>query len=138
MTNKTKPTAIRAEECNLSPASPNSLAIKLDIVLPGANKFGVILIVLPISIVTAIVSPITLLKDNINPAKIPERAYGKIILKMTSKRVLPKAYAASFKDCGHMAMTSFPRVHENGIIIKERTIIADKKLTPEGVKEKKL
>jgi len=78
MTNSNKPMAINALNFNPS-ASPNWLAMILAMVLPVSRNPDGILFVLPMSIVTAMVSPNARPNAKIYEATIPELAIGRLI-----------------------------------------------------------
>jgi hypothetical protein len=70
----TKPTAISAERCASLDASLNSLAMSDAIVYPGASSEDESSWRLPMSIVTAMVSPSARPRPRITPPIIPDRA----------------------------------------------------------------
>ena len=63
-----------ADRCRPESASANSLASKLDIVWAGANGLGTIWLLLPMTIVTAIVSPAARASPSMIAPNSPERA----------------------------------------------------------------
>src|SRR5215471_7606072 len=76
--NSTSPNSINADKYTVFAASVNSFAITLAIVFPGANMLSGKMLVLPITIVTAIVSPNALPRDNNKPANKPDFVYGNV------------------------------------------------------------
>ena len=69
---RNKPNSINAERYKVWSASVNSLAITLAIVFPGPKILVGIILALPITMVTAIVSPKALPRDNNTPANKPD------------------------------------------------------------------
>ena len=95
-----------SDESRSPSASPNWLAMIDAIEFPvDVIEFG-ILLVLPMSIVTVIVSPNALPIANTYEEKIPEPATGNTILRTTSARVAPKLYAPSFSSFGTIFINS--------------------------------
>ena len=94
------------DESRKPSASPNWFAIIEAIELPVEVIEVGILLVLPISIVTVIVSPNARPMANIYDENIPEPATGNIILRTTSARVAPRLYALSFKSFGTILINS--------------------------------
>ena len=74
MTNRTSPISTSACRCRSSVASVNSLAITAAIVYCGAYSDVVICGLLPITIVTAIVSPSARPKPSMTAPMMPVRA----------------------------------------------------------------
>ena len=74
MMNRTSPISTSADRCRLSAASANSLAITAAIVYCGAKSDNATCGVLPITIVTAIVSPSARPKPSITAPTMPVRA----------------------------------------------------------------
>src|SRR5512146_3197013 len=74
--NRPAPTAISDDRSRSLVASLNSFAISDAIVYPGANSEAEMSCALPITIVTAIVSPSARPSPRMIPPMIPERAYG--------------------------------------------------------------
>src|SRR5205807_572542 len=74
MMNSTRPISMSAERYSESAASVNSFAITADIVCCGANSDAEILGLLPITIVTAIVSPSARPKPSMTAPMMPVRA----------------------------------------------------------------
>ena len=105
MRNSSSPIAMSDESFNPS-ASPNWLAMILAIVFPVVLSVSGIWFVLPISIVTVIVSPNARPMARMYAEKIPEPAIGNITRRITSARVAPIAYAPSFKSDGTILMNS--------------------------------
>ena len=64
------------------------------VAVTGANREKLILLALPMSMVTAIVSPIALPRANITALTIPEKAAGTRTFKIVSHRVAPNPTAA--------------------------------------------
>lgn len=95
--------------------------------------FSGIKLELPISIVTAIVSPNALPNESKIPAKIPDLTYGTITLLITSYFVAPRENAASLISAGTMLITSLPIDAEYGIIINANIREAVKIPTPTGI-----
>jgi hypothetical protein len=61
---------------------------------------------LPITSVTAIVSPIARPRPSIAAPAMPAREYGRIAVRIISQRVAPRASAASLWSAGTVAITS--------------------------------
>ena len=87
-------------------ASPNWFAMIDAMELPVDVIESGMLLVLPMSIVTVIVSPNARPMAKIYEENIPEPATGNMIFLMTSARVAPRLYAPSFKSLGTILMNS--------------------------------
>jgi hypothetical protein len=74
ITNRTNPTAISADRCRSPDASLNSLAISDAIVYAGANSDAEISGRLPMTIVTAMVSPRARPSPKMMPPMMPDFA----------------------------------------------------------------
>ena len=118
--NSIRPMAI-SEDSLKSSASPNWLAIMDAIELPVDVIESGMLLVLPISMVTVIVSPSARPIARIYEEKMPEPATGNITLLITSARVAPRLYALSFKSLGTIFINSALRDAAYGIIIIANT-----------------
>src|SRR5699024_7195336 len=105
MTNSRKPRASNAERCS-PPASGNWLAISAAIDGPCPATVAVKNRLLPITNVTAMVSPNALPRPRITPPTMPARTDGKITLRTTSQVVQPSPYADSRNMGGTVIMTS--------------------------------
>ena len=70
-------------------ASVNSLAMEDEIVVPGASSEVLIRWALPITNVTAIVSPRARPKPSMMPPTMPTREWGTTTFQMTSQVVAP-------------------------------------------------
>ena len=68
--------SMRLAEVHVAGASENSLAMRLAMVFPGLNTLRVMLFELPMTIVTAMVSPKARPSERRIPPKMPERAKG--------------------------------------------------------------
>ena len=118
-----------SDESLKSSASPNWLAMIDAIEFPVEVIESGILFVLPISIVTVIVSPKARPIARIYDEKIPEPATGNITLRITSARVAPRLYAPSFRSFGTILINSALSEAAYGIIIIAKT--SDAVNTPE-------
>ena len=87
-------------------ASPNWFAMIDAMELPVDVIDSGILLVLPMSIVTVIVSPNARPMAKIYEENIPEPATRNMIFLMTSARGAPRLYAPSFKSLGTILMNS--------------------------------
>src|SRR6185295_10195143 len=87
-------------------ASVYSLATTLAIVADGAKSEAEISARLPITIVTAIVSPSARPSPRTIAPTIPERAIGNTPVRMASQRVAPRASAPSRNTVGTARITS--------------------------------
>src|ERR1041384_3814067 len=94
-TNRISPTSNSADRYRFVVASENSLAIAAAIVYAGWNNETPMSWRLPITIVTAIVSPSARPRPRINPPTSPGRPYGSTADRTASQRVAPIASAAS-------------------------------------------
>src|SRR5699024_9726490 len=81
-----RPVAMRAERCSSPTASANSLAMMLAIVAAGANNPVGKSVRLPMTMVTAIVSPRARPSERTTPPMIPARACGSTAMRITSRR----------------------------------------------------
>ena len=88
-TNSTRPSAISDARCTGSAASLNSLASAEAIELPGANSDALILYALPMTNVTAIVSPSARPRPSMMPPITPTFVYGSTTFQTTSHVVQP-------------------------------------------------
>src|SRR6266403_927687 len=104
--NSAKPISIKAERYRSPVASVNSLASTLAMVYPGANSDLAISGRLPITIVTAIVSPSARPKPKMIAPTMPARALRSTPMRIISQRVAPNASAASRWCCGMTVSTS--------------------------------
>src|SRR5882757_5706643 len=89
MRNSNSPRAIREEVYRSPTASVNSLAIAEDMVVPGASKEELIRCALPMTNVTAMVSPSARPRPNMIPPTMPTRECGTTTFQMTSQVVAP-------------------------------------------------
>src|SRR5262249_14855105 len=87
MKNRINPSSISDDGYSSSTASRNSFAIVAEIDVPGANREGLIRWALPMTKVTAIVSPSARPSASIAPPTTPERAYGNTTRHITSQVV---------------------------------------------------
>jgi len=94
------------DTCNADVASGDSLAITLAIVEPGENKENAISGLLPINMVTAIVSPMARPKPNAIAAKIPEKPASITAVLIVSQGVAPNALTPSRNVVGIDKKTS--------------------------------
>src|ERR1700728_4622193 len=90
-----------------------------EIVVAGDNSEAAIVCELPMTKVTAIVSPSARPRPSITPPTTPIRVYGNTILFATSQVVQPMPYAASFRTGGTVEKTS-----RDIEVTKGRTMIA--------------
>ena len=95
-----------SDESRRPSASPNWLAMIDAIEFPVEVMESGILLVLPISIVTVIVSPKARPIANTYDENIPEPATGNTTLRITSARVAPRLYAPSLRSFGTIFMNS--------------------------------
>jgi hypothetical protein len=93
-------------------------------VYPGANNDFAISGRLPITIVTAIVSPSALPKPRITPPTMPARALRSTPMRIISQRVAPSASTASRWCCGTTCNTSRVIDEIMGMIMIARMIPA--------------
>jgi len=89
MTNSSRPSANSDGMCSTGSASANSLASVDAIELPGANRLGESRFALPMTKVTAIVSPSARPRPSITPPTTPMRVYGSTTWRTTSQVVQP-------------------------------------------------
>src|SRR5262249_55081280 len=125
MRNNSAPSAINDDVYRSPTASVNSLAMEAEMVVPGASNEGLIRWALPITKVTAMVSPSALPRPNMMPPTMPVREYGTTTFQITSQVVAPSPYADSFNTSGTVSKTSRVTAEMNG-----STMIAN---TPEAV-----
>ena len=93
ITNSTRPSSISADVCRPGAASANSLASADVIELPDENSdTSFSMLVLPITNVTAIVSPSARPRPSMMPPTTPARVYGSTIFQTTSQVVPPSPY----------------------------------------------
>ena len=111
-------------------ASLNSLAMTLAMVLAGANSEATICARLPMTMVTAIVSPMARPRPSMIAPRIPVRPYGNTATRTISHLVAPKAKAASRCACGTARSTSCVTEVMYGTIITARIIEAVSKPIP--------
>src|SRR6266403_1366997 len=104
--NSAKPISIKAERYRSPVASVNSLASTLAMVYPGANSDVAISGRLPITIVTAMVSPSARPKPKMIAPTMPARALRSTPMRIISQRVAPNASTASRWCCGMTVSTS--------------------------------
>src|ERR1700722_6485622 len=100
MRNNNRPNAIRDEVYRSPTASVNSLAMDEEIVVPGANNEVLMRCSLPITKVTAMVSPSARPRPNITPPTMPTRECGTTTFHMTSQVVAPRPYPDSLSMGG--------------------------------------
>src|SRR4029077_4234233 len=131
ITNSTNPTSIRAAMWRSVSASVNSLSRTAAIVYCGAKSEAEILGLLPMTIVTAIVSPSARPKPSITAPTMPVRA-KKSAARIASKRVAPSAYAPSRCAAGTAFSTSRATDEVNGITMTARISPAASMPTPSG------
>src|SRR5205807_892483 len=95
ITNSRKPTSKRAERYMVVVASLNSLAMAAAIVKPGCSTETLMSCRLPISMVTAMVSPSARPRPSMIAPMMPARPYGRTADHTASQRVAPSPSAAS-------------------------------------------
>ena len=110
-----------SDERRKSSASPNWLAMIDAMEFPVEVMESGMLFVLPMSIVTVIVSPKARPMANIYAENIPEPATGNTTLPITSARVAPKLYAPSFNSLGTIFINSALSEAAYGTIIMANT-----------------
>src|SRR5579862_1155167 len=113
-------------------ASVNSLASAAEIVVPGASSEVEIRWALPITNVTAMVSPSARPRPSMMPPTTPIRVYGRTMLRTTSHVVQPTAYADSLSTDGTISNTSRITAATNGITITARMMPAVSTPRPVG------
>src|SRR5207244_1843101 len=95
MSMRTRPSSMNALNSSGVSASVKLLAIQLAIVCPWSNRETEITFLLPIVMVTAIVSPTARPKPRMMAPKSPARAYRSTASRVVSHRVAPRLSAAS-------------------------------------------
>src|SRR5208337_342944 len=121
MTNRMKPRASSDAVKRPGSASANWLAIIAEMVVPWARMDDWILVALPMTKVTAIVSPSARPRASITPPITPTRVKGMTMLPTTSKVVAPTPYAASFNTVGTVSKTSRDTAVMKGRIMSAST-----------------
>src|SRR6185437_6077494 len=104
--NNSSPRAISEEVYRSPTASVNSLAMAEEIVVPGARMEALMRCALPITKVTAMVSPSALPKPSMTPPTMPTRERGTTTFHITSQVVAPSAYPDSLSMGGTVSNTS--------------------------------
>src|SRR5690606_33576133 len=132
MTNSSRPSANSDGMCSAGSASANSLASVDAIELPGANRLAERRFALPITNVTAIVSPSARPSPSITPPTTPTRVYGSTMWRTTSQVVQPMPYADSFSIGGTVSKTSRMTEATKGTTISASTTPAVKMPMPSG------
>src|SRR5512140_2692030 len=130
--NSTRPSEMSDALCTGSAASLNSLASAEAIELPGSNSDGLIRYALPMTNVTAIVSPSARPRPSMIPPMTPTFVYGSTMFQTTSHVVQPMPYADSFSTGGTISNTSRITDEMNGITMTDRMIPADRMPMPFG------
>ena len=97
---------------------------------PGCNREGLLWMLLPMTTVTAIVSPSALPSPRIIAPRIPDRPYGISTCQMVSQRVEPSARAASRWEFGMARKTSRVTAAMVGMIIMVRISPAARREEP--------
>src|ERR1700722_2702692 len=128
--NKTKPNSIRALRYKSPVASVNSLAMTEAMVYPGANSEALIWGLLPMTIVTAMVSPSARARARKTEPMMPVRAQGTTTCQVDSQRVAPMASAASRCSRGTLSKTSRDTEIMKGTTMMARTMPAVRNPTP--------
>src|SRR5207244_8340347 len=124
---RTNPTTKRDSRWNGSVASVNSLAITLDIVAPWPRMLGLILrTLLPMTMVTAMVSPNARPSPSIEAPMTPDLERGRTAAWSISQRVAPSASAPSLSPIGAVLKTSRQIAVTIGRIMIARTTEAAK------------
>src|SRR5205809_49785 len=95
MSMRTRPSSMNALNSSGVSASVKLLAIQLAIVCPWSNRDTEITFLLPIVMVTAIVSPTARPRPRMTAPKMPARAYRRTANRVVSQRVAPRLSAAS-------------------------------------------
>ncbi len=124
-TNSTRPSAISDARWTGSAASLNSLASAEAIELPGSNSEVLIRYALPMTNVTAIVSPSARPRPSMTPPITPTFVYGSTTFQTTSQVVAPMPYADSFSTGGTISNTSRITDAMNGITMIDRMTPAE-------------
>ena len=118
------------ERWNGSVASVNWLAMIDERVAAGANSECAMVGELPMTIVTAIVSPSARPVDRVTAPKRPTRALGSTTRQSTCQRVAPRANAASTWSPGTAAITSREMATIVGSTMTKSTKPASNRPTP--------
>src|SRR5581483_6186279 len=113
-------------------ASVNSFASVDAMVLPGRNSDEDSLCALPMTKVTAMVSPSARPRPSMTPPTTPTLVYGSTTFHTTSHVVDPSAYADSFSTEGTTSNTSRITEAMNGITMIARMIPAESTPIPIG------
>ena len=90
MRNSSAPSATSEEVYRSPTASVNSLAIEAEMVVPGASSEELMRCALPMTKVTAMVSPSARPRPSMMPPTMPVRAYGTTTCQITSQVVAPR------------------------------------------------
>src|SRR5271165_232606 len=106
MRNNNSPSAMSEEVYRSPTASVNSLAMAEEIVVPGASSEELMRCALPITKVTAMVSPRARPKPSMIPPTIPTRECGTTTFHITSQVVAPSPYPDSLSMGGTVSKTS--------------------------------
>src|SRR5882762_3168833 len=122
--NSTSPNSISALKYKLPVASENSFARTAAMEYPGEKREAEIVGLLPMTMVTAIVSPSARASARNTEPKIPMRAAGTTTFQVDSHFVAPRANAASRWSRGTASRTSRDTERTNGTIMIARTIPA--------------
>ena len=125
ITKSKNPSAKSVEKWKPS-ASPNSLARTDAMEVPGENSEVGIRFALPITKVTAMVSPKARPKPSITPPITPFWVYGSTTCRTTSHVVHPKPYADSRKIAGVISNTSRITAATKGSTMNANTMPAAK------------
>ena len=132
ITSRTSPRLISADVCSPIEASLNVVAICEAMVCELSKMLCGICGRLPMTIVTAIVSPSARPSPRMTAPMIPERAYGRTAFVIISQRVAPSASIASRCESGTAVMTSREIATMVGRIIRVRITPAVNRPTPNG------
>ena len=101
MRNSNSPSAMSEEVYRSPTASVNSLAIAEEMVVPGARSEALMRCALPMTKVTAMVSPSARPSPSMMPPTMPVREYGTTTCQMTSQVVAPESVAGLLEHRRH-------------------------------------
>src|SRR5215469_7219556 len=132
MTKRIRPNAINEDRYRSPTASVNSFASDAEIVVPGCRIEALMLCALPMTKVTAIVSPRARPRPSMVPPTMPALEYGTTTCQMTSQVVAPSPYADSFNTSGTVSNTSRITADMNGMTMTASTIPAVSTPIPKG------
>src|SRR6266481_5836236 len=106
ITKRISPSATSEDRYKSPTASVNSFANVAEIVVPGCRIEVLMRCALPMTKVTAIVSPSARPRPSMTPPTTPIRVYGRTTCQTTSVLVEPRAYALSLRIAGTVSNTS--------------------------------